>query len=106
MWYRSGPQLVPFDAFMQGLPRVDVEPGRPGSRVSTGACAHFGLRAVATRSGKNAGVDVAQVTAGTRCYTTPGRTRGCLARARPEPARSHPKSLLGTEVPTPLRSEH
>lgn len=65
----SGTQLVPFDTFMQGFSKVIAKPRRPGSRVSTGEWAPFGPRTIATRSPKKAGIRVAQVTAGTRCYT-------------------------------------
>src|SRR6266851_4767788 len=60
MWYRSGPRLVPFGAFMQGLPTDSAKPRRPGSCVSTGEWAQFGPRSVATRCLKNAGFRVAQ----------------------------------------------
>src|SRR5712692_687563 len=71
MWYRSGTQLVPFDTFMQGSSKVSAKPRRSGSCVSTGDWAQFAPRSIATPSLKNAGIRVAQVTAGTRCYTQP-----------------------------------
>src|SRR5713226_4974924 len=68
MWYRSGTQLVPFGAFMQGSSGICIKPRRPICRVSSGDWAHFGPRTIATRFPKNAGIRVARVTAGTRCY--------------------------------------
>ncbi len=86
MWYRSGTQLVPFDTFMQGFSGIDARAQRPISRVGTGEWAHFGPRTIATRSLKNAGIRVAQVTAGTRCYTSGhvvrGKARGLVAQWR------------------------